>query len=142
MSTTKIDITTPEGVTEVSVSAHSGYSQEEINDIVDALLREGSKINLTYDNSNNTLTIASSADNLSDNISKTGEVTLKNGLAEVSTGISEVDATFIFALGVDDPGSDKEIMGRLYWDDTTDEYKLRILGFGSPTINYDIIRVR
>jgi len=75
----------------------------------------------------------------------TGQVTLSNNLAEVGTGISTVDATFMLALGIDDPNADAEVAGALYWDDSVGEYEVRIRETETdvnPTVNYDIVRVR
>jgi hypothetical protein len=74
-----------------------------------------------------------------------GQVSLSNNLAEVSTGISATDATFMLALGIDDPNSDAEVAGALYWDDSVGEYEVRIRETETdvnPTVNYDIIQVR
>jgi hypothetical protein len=74
-----------------------------------------------------------------------GQVALSNNLAEVSTGISATDATFMLALGVDDPNADAEVAGALYWDDSLGQYEVRIRETETnvnPTVNYDIIRVR
>ncbi len=74
-----------------------------------------------------------------------GQVALSNNLAEVSTGISATDATFMLALGVDDPDADAEVAGALYWDDSLGQYEVRIRETETnvnPTVNYDIIRVR
>jgi hypothetical protein len=52
---------------------------------------------------------------------------------------------FMLALGIDDPDSDAEVAGALYWDDAGDEYEVRIRETETsvnPTVNYDIIRVR
>jgi len=75
----------------------------------------------------------------------TGQVTLSNNLAEVSTGISTTDATFMLALGIDDPNADAEVAGALYWDDSVGQYEVRIRETETnvnPTVNYDIVRVR
>jgi len=51
----------------------------------------------------------------------------------------------MLALGIDDPNSDAEVAGALYWDDSGDEYEVRIRETETdvnPTVNYDIIRVR
>jgi len=82
---------------------------------------------------------------LLDSVSVTGQVTLTSGLAEVSTGISDTDATFILALGVDDPNANTEVAGALYWDDASNNYEVRIREpetSVNPTVNFDIIRVR
>ena len=74
-----------------------------------------------------------------------GQATLSSNLAEVATGISTTDATFMLALGIDDPDADAEVAGALYWDDAADEYKVRIRETETdvnPTVNYDIVRVR
>jgi len=74
-----------------------------------------------------------------------GQVSLSNNVAAVSTGINTTDATFMLALGIDDPDSDAEVAGALYWDDAGDEYEVRIRETETdvnPTVNYDIIRVR
>jgi len=88
------------------------------------------------DNSNNVM-LSSVVDS--------GQVSLSNNLAEVSTGISATDATFMLALGIDDPNSDAEVAGALYWDDSVGEYEVRIRETETdvnPTVNYDIIQVR
>jgi len=74
-----------------------------------------------------------------------GQVTLTDNVAEVATGINTTDATFMLALGIDDPDADAEVAGALYWDDSGDEYEIRIRETETdvnPTVNYDIIRVR
>jgi len=74
-----------------------------------------------------------------------GEASLSNNVAEVATGISATDATFMLALGIDDPNSDAEVAGALFWDDSVGEYEVRIRETETdvnPTVNFDIIRVR
>jgi hypothetical protein len=74
-----------------------------------------------------------------------GEATLSNNVAEVGTGITTTDATFMLALGVDDPDADAEVAGALFWDDSAGEYEVRIRETDTdvnPTVNYDILRVR
>jgi hypothetical protein len=73
-----------------------------------------------------------------------GQANLSNNLAEVATGISATDATFMLALGIDDPNADAEVAGALYWDDSVGEYEVRIRETETsvnPTVNFDIIRV-
>lgn len=75
-----------------------------------------------------------------------GQVTLSSGTATVDTGISTTDATFMLALGVDDPGADVAVAGELFFDTSDGTYEVRIdetdTGVGNPTVNYDIVRVR
>jgi len=90
-------------------------------------------------------TLADSAGNtIAQSVAATGEVTLSSREAVVDTGISTTDATFSLALGVDDPGADAEVSGRLFWDDSAGTYKVRIVEQTSvnPTVNYDVVRVR
>jgi len=90
--------------------------------------------------------ITDTADNkMLQGVVATGQVTLSNNLAEVGTGISTIDATFMLALGIDDPNADAEVAGALYWDDSVGEYEVRIRETETdvnPTVNYDIVRVR
>lgn len=76
----------------------------------------------------------------------TGQTTLSSGLAEFSTNISQTDATFMLALGIDDPNADAEVAGSLFWDDDAGNYEIRIretqTSVGNPTVNYDVLRVR
>jgi hypothetical protein len=75
-----------------------------------------------------------------------GQTTLSDGLAEFSTNISQTDATFMLALGIDDPNADAEVAGSLFWDDSAGNYEIRIreteTSVGNPTVNYDVLRVR
>lgn len=75
-----------------------------------------------------------------------GQTTLSSGSATVDTAISTTDATFMLALGVDDPNADCKVSGRLFWDDSAGTYKVEIVEtqttVGNPTVNYDVIRVR
>jgi len=75
-----------------------------------------------------------------------GETQLTNGTAKVDTGVSETDATFFTALGIDDADADVKVSARLMWDDSAGTYKLELAEdtttVGNPTVNYDIIRVR
>jgi len=75
-----------------------------------------------------------------------GQQQLSSGAAVVDTGLSASDATFYLALGVDDPGADAKIAGRLFWDDSAGTYKIELVetdtSVGNPTVNYDILRVR
>jgi len=75
-----------------------------------------------------------------------GSVQLSSGTAVVDTGLSDTDATFYLSLGVDDPGADTKISGRLFWDDSAGTYKIELVetetSVGNPTVNYDILRVR
>lgn len=79
-------------------------------------------------------------------VAASGQVQLSSGSAIVSTNVSAVDATFNLALGVDDPGADCKVTGRLFWDDSAGTYKVEMMedgtSVGNPTINYDVIRVR
>jgi hypothetical protein len=75
-----------------------------------------------------------------------GQVTLSSGTATVDTNISATDATFMLALGVDDPGSDVAVAGELFFDTSDGTYEIRVdetdTSVGNPTVNYDIVRVR
>lgn len=75
-----------------------------------------------------------------------GQVQLSSGAATVDTGISATDATFYLGLGIDDPGADCKVAGRLFWDDSAGTYKVEIVedgtSVGNPTVNYDVFRVR
>lgn len=79
-------------------------------------------------------------------VAATGQVQLSSGTAVVDTGLSTTDATFYLALGVDDPGADAKITGRLFWDDSAGTYKVEMVedgtSVGNPYVNYDILRVR
>jgi hypothetical protein len=79
-------------------------------------------------------------------VALSGQVTLSSGSATVDTGISAVDATFILALGVDDPNADVDLSGRLFFDDSAGTYKIQIVeattSVGNPTANFDVVRVR
>lgn len=79
-------------------------------------------------------------------IAASGQVSLSSGSAVVDTGLSDVDATFYLALGVDDPNADCKLAGRLFWDDSAGTYKVEIVedgtSVGNPTANYDVLRVR
>lgn len=78
-------------------------------------------------------------------VAANGQVALSGGTAIVSTGITAANATFLPALGIDDPDADTKVSSRLFWDDSAGEYKLEIVesgtAVGNPTINYKIIRV-
>lgn len=75
-----------------------------------------------------------------------GQVTLSSGSAEVDTGITATDATFMPAVGVDDPNADVKVSARLFWDDDDGSYHIEFIETGTsvdnPTVNYDVIRVR
>jgi hypothetical protein len=74
-----------------------------------------------------------------------GSVSLSSGSATVSTGLGDADATFYLALGLDDPGADADVAGRLRWDDGAGEYVVvvdEIDTSQNPTVNYDVLRVR
>lgn len=75
-----------------------------------------------------------------------GQVSLSDGSATVDTGVSATDATFTLALGIDDPAADCKVSGRLFWDDTAGTYKVEIVeqetSVSTPTVNYDILRIR
>lgn len=81
-----------------------------------------------------------------DNVATSGQVTLSSGLAEISTNVNATDATFMLALGIDDPNADAEVAGSLFWDDDAGNYEIRIreteTSVGNPTVNYDVLRVR
>lgn len=75
----------------------------------------------------------------------TGQVSLSGNVATVSTGILATNATFMLALGIDDPNSDAEVAGALFWDDSAGQYFIQIRETETdvnPTVNYDVIRVR
>lgn len=84
-------------------------------------------------------------DTLAQSVVASGQVQLSSGEATVDTGISATDATFNLALGVDDPGADVDLSGRLFWDDSAGTYQIQIVeattSVGNPTANYDIVRV-
>lgn len=115
------------------------------------ITRDGSKINLdpSIDLTGN-VGVSGEIQDGNDNtmlnsVADTGQVTLSNNLAEVSTNISATDATFMLALGIDDPDADAEVAGSLYWDDSAGNYEIRIRELETnlnPTVNFDIIRVR
>jgi hypothetical protein len=75
-----------------------------------------------------------------------GEVPLSSGSATVATGVTATDATFLPALGVDDPGSDVTgLAAQLDLDSASGEYEVTISETDSsqnPTVNYDLLRVR
>lgn len=83
---------------------------------------------------------------IAQSVAASGQVTLSGGTATVATTISAVDATFMLALGIDDPAANAKIAGSLFWDDTAGVYKVEInettTNVGTPTVNYDVIRVR
>lgn len=85
-------------------------------------------------------------DAVAQSVALSGQVQLSSGEATVDTGISATDATFNLALGVDDPGADVDLSGRLFWDDSAGTYKIQIVeattSVGNPTANYDVVRVR
>jgi hypothetical protein len=87
-----------------------------------------------------------SGNTIASSVSISGQTTLSSGTAVVDTGISTTDATFQLALGVDDPGADTKITGRLFWDDSAGTYKIEFVedgtSVGNPVVNYDVIRVR
>lgn len=86
-----------------------------------------------------------SGNTMLDNVASTGQVSLSDNLAEVTTNISATEATFMLALGIDDPNADAEVAGALFWDDSSGNYEIRIRETETdvnPTVNYDIIRVR
>lgn len=88
----------------------------------------------------------SAGNKMLDNVATSGQVTLSGGLAEISTNVNATDATFMLALGIDDPNADAEVAGSLFWDDSAGNYEIRIreteTSVGNPTVNYDVIRVR
>ncbi|MFP4117229.1 MAG: hypothetical protein ACLFSD_00050, partial [Salinivenus sp.] len=74
-----------------------------------------------------------------------GSVDLSDGSATVSTGLDDSEATFYLALGIDDPGADADVAGRLRWDDGDGEYVVVVDEIDTsedPTVYYDILRVR
>lgn len=83
---------------------------------------------------------------LAQSIPASGQTTLSGGSAVVDTAISATDATFMLALGIDDPDADTKVSGRIFWDDSAGTYKIEIVesgtSVGNPTVNYDVIRVR
>lgn len=108
------------------------------------LTKDGSTFNVSsnpqFDSVSDT-----SGNTMLDNVAATGQVSLSNNLAEVTTNISATEATFMLALGVDDPNADAEVAGALFWDDSAGNYEIRIRETETnvnPTVNYDIIRVR
>jgi hypothetical protein len=111
---------------------HNRYSNEEARDAVGAMATDG----LSYDDGNNDLGM---------NVVANGDVQLSSGEATVDTGISTTDATFMLAIGIDDPNADCELAGRLFWDDSAGTYKVKILEqnttIGNPTANYKIVQV-
>ena len=153
-------------------SFESARTDEEIEDVVDALLTAGSNVSLAYDDAAGTLEIDASDsirseesvrdlagamaanglahddanDTLGLDVVASGQVTLSSGSATVDTGVSATDATFQLAIGVDDPGADTKLAGRLFWDDSAGSYHVEIVeqetSVGNPTANYDVIRVR
>ena len=84
--------------------------------------------------------------NLGLNTVLSGQVALSSGVATIDTTLSATDATFMLALGIDDPNADCEVAGRIFWDDSAGTYKIKILeqntSVGNPTVNYDVVRVR
>lgn len=61
------------------------------------------------------------------NVVASGQVSLSSGTAVVDTALSATDATFQLALGIDDPGADAKVSGRLFWDDSAGTYKIEIV---------------
>jgi len=87
----------------------------------------------------------SSGNTMLSGVVATGQVSLSGNVATVATGISAVDATFMLAIGIDDPNADSEVAGALFWDDSVGQYYVRIRETETnvnPTVNYDVIRVR
>lgn len=88
----------------------------------------------------------SNGNTMMDSVAATGQIQLSGGSGVVNTGINAVDATFSLAIGVDDPNADTKVSGRLFWDDSADQYKIEIVetatSVGNPVVNYDVIRVR
>lgn len=72
-----------------------------------------------------------------------GTVTLSSGVASVDTGVSDTDATFTLALGVDT--QDAKVGGRIYLDSGTGTYQVEIVergtSVGNPSVDYKVIRV-
>ena len=109
------------------------------------LTKDGSTFNVSsnpqFDSVNDT-----NGNTMLDNVATSGQVTLSSGLAEISTNVSATDATFMLALGIDDPNADAEVAGSLFWDDSAGNYEIRIreteTSVGNPTVNYDVLRVR
>lgn len=82
---------------------------------------------------------------MAQNVAATGQTGLTSGTAVVDTGLSNSDATFMLALGIDDPNADAKVSGQLFWDDSVGTYKVEIKEQEtevSPNVNYDVIRVR
>jgi len=79
-------------------------------------------------------------------VAASGQSTLSSGSATVDTELSDTDATFYLALGIDDPDADAKVAGRMFWDDSAGTYKVEIVedgtSVGNPTVNYDVLRVR
>jgi hypothetical protein len=78
-------------------------------------------------------------------VAASGSVSLSSGTATVDTGLSATDATFYLALGIDDPGADADVAGKLLFDSSAGTYQVVIEEVNSsqnPTVNYDILRVR
>lgn len=122
--------------TEIAASA-VGTAQlidEDVQDIVGGMVDAG----LSYNDSGNSVSL--------DQSGGSGQVTLSSGKAVVNTGISATDATFMLALGINDPAADCKVTGRFFWDDSAGTYKIEIIedgtSVGNPTVNYDIVRVR
>ena len=73
---------------------------------------------------------------------QSGIVTLSGGYGSVTTGVTSTTAAFSISLGVQDPGADCEVTGRMLWDDSLGEHVLEILEdtttVGNPTVNYAI----
>lgn len=73
-----------------------------------------------------------------------GSVQLGESTAQVDTGISDTDATYFAALGVDNTSNPCEVAARLRW--ANGSYRLGIVeqrtSIGNPTVNFDLVRVR
>lgn len=115
------------------VSIPAKYTDEEAQDAVGTIL----DTSLSYDDATPSIGM---------NVVLSGQTTLSSGVGQVDTGVSATDATFMLSLGVDDPGADCKLAGRLFWDDSDGSYWIEIneveTSVGNPTVNYDIVRVR
>jgi hypothetical protein len=126
------DTTSNSNVGLPSDAHHAKYTDEEAQDSVGNNLGAG----LSYDDATPEIAL---------DIVATGEVTLSSGTASVDTGITTTNATFLPAIGVDDPDADTKVSARLFWDDSDGSYWVEFLetdtSVGNPTVNYDIIQV-
>lgn len=136
---------------------HIRYSDTETREVVNALLAAGANITMEYDEAAETLTIEAESDLDVTSVSidgqaalmgvaASGEIQLSEGAAVADTGLSDTDATFYPAIGVDDPDANVKLACRLFWDDESGTYQVEFVEdgteVGNPTVNYDILRVR